>query len=467
MIHFLKSKLKISQTIKSEELPPLEESLSTNSTPLIAHTLSAALKDIENGQQPDLTSFPEEIAASLAQHAKAISELGEADLCSTVRFSVQASESMAAVSRITGDVREIDTNAHMMASAIEELDASISQISDTANTSSTDMQQATELMACGTQKVRDTAEATQKTSDAMTTTEGEANQVVEAVEKISEFIGTIEGIAAQTNLLALNATIEAARAGDAGKGFAVVASEVKTLSGQTRTATDDISKLIEGLQVVVGKLFSSVESARLSVSSTQELVVQTEHDISSVNQIVSSTANGMVEIAGVLSEQSIATKELAGGVDQIAQRSEKSAACANEVIEAVRKSEEIIDSKFKSLENREINDYVLYRAKSDHYLWKKNLSEMLVGLNNLTADELVDHHSCRLGKWYVALDDAVIKAHPAFSALEKPHADVHTYGRQAATLFAQGDREGAQAAVYEMETASVEVVRLLDELIAR
>jgi methyl-accepting chemotaxis protein len=43
---------------------------------------------------------------------------------------------------------------------------------------------------------------------------------------------------------------------------------------------------------------------------------------------------------------------------------------------------------------------------------------------------------------------------------------VHRLGKKAAELFAQGDRTGAATAVTEMEKASADVIRLLDELLA-
>jgi methyl-accepting chemotaxis protein len=83
----------------------------------------------------------------------------------------------------------------------------------------------------------------------------------------------------------------------------------------------------------------------------------------------------------------------------------------------------------------------------------------------LQVKELSDHTSCRLGKWYHAVDDAQIKANSYFKQLNAPHEQVHSLGLKAANLFASGDLEGAWAAYAEMEKASYQVVELLDKLI--
>jgi methyl-accepting chemotaxis protein len=59
---------------------------------------------------------------------------------------------------------------------------------------------------------------------------------------------------------------------------------------------------------------------------------------------------------------------------------------------------------------------------------------------------------------------APYRAHPAFAALEAPHCLVHDHGKRAAALFEAGKTDEALAEIAAVETASAEVLRVLDAL---
>jgi methyl-accepting chemotaxis protein len=110
-----------------------------------------------------------------------------------------------------------------------------------------------------------------------------------AAERIGDVVRIIARIAAQTNLLALNAAIEAARAGEAGRGFAVVAAEVKVLAGQTKQATDDITR-----HVAVIQSFTAEAVAAMTAIAAQ---------VDDMNRAAAS-------IAAMVEEQGAATREI-------------------------------------------------------------------------------------------------------------------------------------------------------------
>ena len=91
-----------------------------------------------------------------------------------------------------------------------------------------------------------------------------------AAQRIDTIVDLISQVASQTNLLALNATIEAARAGESGRGFAVVATEVKTLAAQTATATNDIRRQIEDMQIAARESVAAISGFSRTIAGMEK-----------------------------------------------------------------------------------------------------------------------------------------------------------------------------------------------------
>lgn len=146
--------------------------------------------------------------------------------------------------------------------------------------------------------------------DHMQQTNSTIDELAVVTKEISEVTELITRIAGQTNLLALNATIEASRAGEAGRGFAVVAQEVKSLAGQTASATRDISKRIDAIQKVAHR---SVEAIAGISRTIQDLSGFSARIASAVEQ----QTKGAQEIASNLAAVSANVTNFNGAIAKV------------------------------------------------------------------------------------------------------------------------------------------------------
>lgn len=381
-----------------------------------------------------------------------------------VDMSVAASEGVRKTAEMMTSLREVDNRAQSIAAAVEELTVTVQTISHTTEGVTAEAAEAAAVSDSGRAAAGQAVDAMEGVFQVVQSAVQKVDALAEASVAIGDIVSTIETIAKQTNLLALNATIEAARAGEAGKGFAVVASEVKTLANQTATATidirDRISRIRSDMEEIVGVMRSGAERVEEGRGTIQTVGQEME----SLAGRISSVTRSMSEVSQVLGEQQSATAEISEGVTVIADMSANNVYMIDATIALLEKTGPTIATAIDGFVKDGTPNGTLHAAKSDHMVWMRRLAQMLVGREVLKADELADHHSCRLGKWYDAQKDPRLVGHPAWTALLEPHQRVHRAGIDAAKAFAAGDLDRATSLVRDAADASQEVMRLLNEL---
>lgn len=204
----------------------------------------------------------------------------------------------------SGASNEASANVETVASAAEELTASIHEISG--------------QLTRGLQLVNNA-------SGNATDVNAKVQSLADAAQQIGQVIGIISDIAEQTNLLALNATIEAARSGETGKGFAVVASEVKSLAEQTGRAVEEISTQISKIQ-------TSTDDAVVGIGGIADAVGEIDTFMSSISSAVEEQSAATKEIARNVQKAAHGTKQVDTGMDKVSSAVGETKNSANSVL---------------------------------------------------------------------------------------------------------------------------------------
>ena len=214
-------------------------------------------------------------------------------------------------SELSGFTEQLKNIAGELSKKSQAVSQASSAMTENISSAATAMEQSSKGLnsaATSTEEIKITLnDMAQNTESAFATSQkavGQSNNTTQkinelgiAAKAISKVTDTIYDISDQTNLLALNATIEAARAGEAGKGFAVVAGEIKALAKETATATEEINRLITGIQ-----------------GSTQQVVTE----IKGASKLITTVNDAIATITAAMEEQSMMTGEIATSVTQAA-----------------------------------------------------------------------------------------------------------------------------------------------------
>ncbi|MCO4783004.1 MAG: CZB domain-containing protein [Candidatus Cloacimonetes bacterium] len=386
------------------------------------------------------------------------------EMSNTISLSIEANETGIFSAHMFHNLKNMSQKAQIIASSGKEIHGAINEIDTYGHNISNLALEALHASNESKSSYENVYESIGEITKTVSETSSRISNLNELSNTISNFLKTIKKIASQTNLLALNATIEAARAGEAGKGFSVVAKEVKNLSNQTSAATESISKIIVQLQTEMEMISQSMEKSSLSVKDGTEAITDLSQKISFMQHKIESVSQDTQSISSTLGEQGVATNEISSRITDIALNSEQSVQKIEQIVDSMSAVESLITNQINAVSQLNIPGKIIKLAQSDHVLWKKRLANMIIGKEGLNPNELADHHSCRLGKWYDKVNNTDYTNHPSFKALVSPHEKVHSHGINAVKLFNEGRMDEALEAINQVEEYSKDVMRLLSEL---
>ncbi|MCF4977216.1 PAS domain-containing protein [Pseudomonas gessardii] len=258
---------------------------------------------------------------------------GRADELGQIEFAMQMLEAQvgAVVGRI-GDasqrlsghaaalVQQLDSShastlgqqsqTDQVATAIQEMAASVAQVASHAQQASKAADQAGSETREGHQRVDESRDAVLRLSQELARATSVIHQLESHSGDISSVLEVIRAIAEQTNLLALNAAIEAARAGEQGRGFAVVADEVRGLAQRTQQSTNEIQRMISTLQGGARDAVMVMEQSSQHVEASVEHAQRAASALDGISQRVNQITAMSVQIATAVEEQSAVSEDI-------------------------------------------------------------------------------------------------------------------------------------------------------------
>ena len=275
----------------------------------------------EFGQMADVVADMRTSMNKLMHQTHASSEQIAASSEELTASSAQSAEASAQVAQsvttAAGAVGEQQQGVDMSTESVRKVTQAVAMLHEEAGKVSEHAAAAFEKAVSGGKAINASVGQIRSVENTVSTSAGIVDKLGERSKEIGQIVETISGIAGQTNLLALNAAIEAARAGEHGRGFAVVAEEVRKLAEQSQTAAQQITALIEGIQLDTQEAVGSMQHGRQAVSEGAQSVEGLRENFEQIRDYVDEVSREVRGMASAIERVAADTKSISQEVANI------------------------------------------------------------------------------------------------------------------------------------------------------
>ncbi|QHF50677.1 methyl-accepting chemotaxis protein [Pseudomonas sp. S49] len=283
-------------------------------------------KVIEVDGKDEATQLLQALATMQSNLRKTIEQIAG----SATQLGAAAEELSAVTEEASRGLQQQNNEIEQAATAVNEMTAAVEEVARNAVSTSEASNQSTHAAREGRDQVVKTVDAIQTMTHDVQNTAQMIEGLAAQGRDIGKVLDVIRAIAEQTNLLALNAAIEAARAGEAGRGFAVVADEVRALAHRTAQSTQEIEKMVAGIQNGTGEAVSSMQQSNQRTQSTLEMARAAGVALEQITQSIHQINERNLVIASASEEQAQVSREVDRNLVNIRDLATQSAAGANQ-----------------------------------------------------------------------------------------------------------------------------------------